>query len=228
MLDIETILKNYDKYIRSSCTKRADIDYQDDAYQEIVMSLMNKIDEINKITDPEMQKIKILSIIKNYSRPTRREQKKLVCYNGWTNDDNEDTTEEWLLEDDTYNPENMIDAKKRLFERQRAEDYDVVTKKDTGIKQAISLFKEKNIYNKLARSGFYRYSIPNEIKKSLSILRKLQKKVGIRDMSMAALYDHTARGWGLCVYHDCNRLKAYGRQCSVYLKWLNKRSANEQ
>ena len=58
MLDIETILKNYDKYIRSSCAKRADIDYQDDAYQEIVMSLMNKIDEINKITDPEMQKRK--------------------------------------------------------------------------------------------------------------------------------------------------------------------------
>lgn len=115
-MTIEQYLKKYDKYIRGLIYKRADSDYRDDAYQEVVMQIIKYKDKLDSLDTDAARHAYICQIAKHAAFPQKRSDKKLKTYGDFTADDDDATDpEEWFLEDETYRPDQQIDLAKRAW-----------------------------------------------------------------------------------------------------------------
>lgn len=116
-MDIEQYLDKYDNYIRGLIYKRADSDYRDDAYQEVVMQIIKYKDKLDSLDTDAARCAYICNIAKHAALPQRKANKKLKTYGDFTASDDSDATdpEEWFLEDDTYYPGNQPDLAKRAW-----------------------------------------------------------------------------------------------------------------
>lgn len=116
-MTIEQYLEKYDKYIRGLIYKRADADYRDDAYQEVVMQIINYKDKLDSLETDAQRCAYICQIAKHTALPSKRANKKLKTYGDFTTSDDDDATdpEEWFLEDNTYCPDNQPDFAKRAW-----------------------------------------------------------------------------------------------------------------
>lgn len=115
-MTIEQYLEKYDKYIRGLIYKRADADYRDDAYQEVVMAIIKYKDKLDSLETDAQRCAYICQIAKRTAFPQTRANKKLKTYGDFTADDNDATDpEEWFLEDETYRPDNKVDLAKRAW-----------------------------------------------------------------------------------------------------------------
>lgn len=116
-MTIEQYLEKYDKYIRGLICRRADSDYCDDAYQEVVMQIIKYKDKLDSLDSDSARCAYICQITKHTVFPKKRSDKKLKTYGDFTSSDDDDATdpEEWLLEDNTYAPDNKVDLAKRAW-----------------------------------------------------------------------------------------------------------------
>lgn len=116
-MTIEKYLEKYDKYIRGLIYKRADADYRDDAYQEVVMAIIKYKDKLDSLETDAQRCAYICQIAKHTALPSKRANKKLKTYGDFTSSDDDGTTdpEEWFLEDNTYCPDNQPDLAKRAW-----------------------------------------------------------------------------------------------------------------
>lgn len=170
---IDEILKKFDRYIRDKINKWHDRDEYDDAYQDIVMNLWKYMDAINAAPNPQAY---ILTIIKHACIPRTRVQKKLRTFNSWGYDDEDgDHTEEWLLEDDTFNPEQIIEHRVELSKRERAELYEFVSKREY-IYESHKRMLNVDVWDKCFRHDKI-YTDPNA-RRSRQLLKKLVSKIG--------------------------------------------------
>ena len=116
-MTIEKYLEKYDKYIRGLIYKRADADYRDDAYQEVVMAIIKYKDKLDSLETDAQRCAYICQIAKHTALPSKRANKKLKTYGDFTSSDDDGATdpEEWFLEDNTYCPDNQPDLAKRAW-----------------------------------------------------------------------------------------------------------------
>lgn len=116
-MTIEQYLLKYDKYIRGLIYKRADADYRDDAYQEVVMAIIKYKDKLDSLDTDAARCAYICQIAKHTAFPQKRSDKKLKTYGDFTSSDDDDATdpEEWFLEDETYRPDQRVDLAKRAW-----------------------------------------------------------------------------------------------------------------
>lgn len=116
-MTIEQYLEKYDKYIRGLIYKRADADYRDDAYQEVVIAIINYKDKLDSLDTDAARCAYICQIAKRIAKPQKRANKKLKTYGDFVGSDIDDATdpEEWFLEDNTYCPDNQPDLAKRAW-----------------------------------------------------------------------------------------------------------------
>ena len=116
-MTIEQYLDKYDSYIRGLIYKRADSDYRDDAYQEVVMAIIKYKDKLDSLPNDKARLAYICTITKHTAFPSKRSDKKLKTYGDFTRSDDDDATdpEEWFLEDNTYAPDNQPDLAKRAW-----------------------------------------------------------------------------------------------------------------
>lgn len=116
-MTVEQYLEKYDKYIRGLIYKRADSDYRDDAYQEVVMAIIKYKDKLDSLETDAARCAYICQIAKHTAFPSKRANKKLKTYGDFTSSDDDDATdpEEWFLEDETYQPDNKVDLAKRAW-----------------------------------------------------------------------------------------------------------------
>lgn len=114
-LTAEQYLEKYDKYIRAIIYKRADSDYCDDAYQEVVMKILKYKERLDSLPNDNARKAYIAAIVKHTAYPSDRKSKKLTTYEDFTAKDDDSTAEEWLLSDDTLRPDNQVDFAKRAW-----------------------------------------------------------------------------------------------------------------
>lgn len=179
MMTIEEIITKYDKKIRGVIGCRCDNDVLEDRYQDCIMAIMNKLDIINSHPNPVGY---IITVAKRCAQTSKKSNKKLLTYGGWTNDDDEDITEEWLLEDDSFNPEKVLESRHELKQRKRNEDFDVAIKRDFNDVTAHigSYWKTKDIVNRLQNAKFYG-CLPQtkQYKRSSELLGQLQQKIRI-------------------------------------------------
>ena len=178
-MTIEEIITKYDKKIRRVIGCRCDNDVLEDRYQDCIMTIMNKLDIINSHPNPVGY---IITVAKRCAQTSKKSNKKLLTYGGWTNDDDEDITEEWLLEDDSFNPEKVLESRHELKQRKRNEDFDVAIKRDfNDVTVHIgSYWKTKDIVNRLKNAKFYG-CLPQtkQYKRNRELLRQLQQKIRI-------------------------------------------------
>lgn len=116
-MDVEQYLDKYDNYIRGLIYKRADSDYRDDAYQEVVMRIIQYKDKLDSLDTDAARCAYICKIAKHVALPQRKADKKLKTYGDFTASDDSDATdpEEWFLEDDSLRPDNKPDLAKRAW-----------------------------------------------------------------------------------------------------------------
>lgn len=116
-MTVEQYLEKYDKYIRGLIYKRADADYRDDAYQEVVMAIIKYKDKLDSLDTDAARCAYICQIAKHTAFPQKRSEKKLKTYGDFTGSDDDDATdpEEWFLEDDRLRPDNKVDLEKRAW-----------------------------------------------------------------------------------------------------------------
>lgn len=116
-MTIEQYLEKYDNYIRGLIYKRADADYRDDAYQEVVMQIIKYKDKLDSLDTDAARCAYICQIAKHTARPQTHAKKKLKTYGDFTSSDDDDATdpEEWFLEDDRLRPDNKVDLAKRAW-----------------------------------------------------------------------------------------------------------------
>lgn len=116
-MTIEQYLDKYDSYIRGLIYKRADSDYRDDAYQEVVMAIIKYKDKLDSLPNDKARLAYICTITKHTAFPSKQSDKKLKTYGDFTRSDDDDATdpEEWFLEDNTYAPDNKVDLAKRAW-----------------------------------------------------------------------------------------------------------------
>ena len=229
-MTIDEIVAKYDGLIRKTIYGRCDADVFDDRYQDTILAILEHLDTINTHPNPVGY---IITVAKRCARPTQKKNQKMLTYGGWTNDDDEDSTEEWLLEDDTHNPEKVLERKHELKQRKRAEDWAVVCKKDvvSTTKNVFSIWKTKNIYNLLQRQAFYGHRRQPQHYESYNLLKKLAKRVGIRDLSVAHLFGINADcpiNIKSVLFSASNNIRNLNRRNEYYLKYLQQRSENEK
>ena len=116
-MTIEQYLEKYDKYIRGLIYKRADSDYSDDAYQEVVMQIIKYKDKLDSLDTDAARCAYICTITKRIAKPQKKINKKLKTYGDFVGSDIDDAKdpEEWFLEDNTYCPDNQPDLAKRAW-----------------------------------------------------------------------------------------------------------------
>lgn len=116
-MTVEQYLEKYDENIRGLIYKRADADYRDDAYQEVVMAIIKYKDKLDSLETDAARCAYICQIAKHTAFPKKRADKKLKTYGDFTSSDDDDATdpEEWFLEDETYRPDNKVDLAKRAW-----------------------------------------------------------------------------------------------------------------
>ena len=116
-MTVEQYLEKYDEYIRGLIYKRADADYRDDAYQEVVMAIIKYKDKLDSLETDAARCAYICQIAKHTAFPSKRANKKLKTYGDFTSSDDDDAAdpEEWFLEDETYRPDNKVDLAKRAW-----------------------------------------------------------------------------------------------------------------
>lgn len=116
-MTVEQYLEKYDEYIRGLIYKRADADYRDDAYQEVVMAIIKYKDKLDSLETDAARCAYICQIAKHAAFPSKRANKKLKTYGDFTSSDDDDAAdpEEWFLEDETYRPDNKVDLAKRAW-----------------------------------------------------------------------------------------------------------------
>ena len=229
-MTIEEIITKYDKKIRRVIGCRCDNDVLEDRYQDCIMTIMNKLDIINAHPNPVGY---IITVAKRCAQTSKKSNKKLLTYGGWTNDDDEDTTEEWLLEDDSFNPEKVLESRHELKQRKRSEDWAVVCKKDviSTTKNIFSISKDKKFFNVLQRGSFYVRRQRPQYYESMNLLKKLAKHIGIHDMSVQNLCGIRASlpiNIKSVLYAPSNNLGNFGRRNQSYIKYLQKRSEYEK
>ena len=83
-MTIEQYLEKYDNYIRGLIYKRADDDYRDDAYQEVVMAIINYKDKLDSLDTDAARCAYICQIAKHTALPQKRANKKLKTYGDFT------------------------------------------------------------------------------------------------------------------------------------------------
>ena len=168
-LTIEQVIKKYDNKIRGVIYKRCAADEFDDIYQNTIMNIMNYLPRINELSE-DAQEGYIITVAKHFCTPWRKSDKKLRTYNSWTNDDGEDNTEEWLLEDDTYNPETMYDTAEAIEQKDRAIAYKIAS-------QSARRFICSDVYMDHLLPHNLSYRTP-EIRNCMKILKKLRTRCG--------------------------------------------------
>ena len=116
-MTIEQYLEKYNNYIRGLIYKRADDDYRDDAYQEVVMAIINYKDKLDSLDTDAARCAYICQIAKHTALPQKRANKKLKTYGDFTASDDDDATdpEECFLEDERLRPDNQPDLAKRAW-----------------------------------------------------------------------------------------------------------------
>lgn len=92
-MTIEQYLEKYDKYIRGLIYKRADSDYRDDAYQEVVMQIIKYKDKLDSLDTGAQRCAYICQIAKHTALPSKRANKKLKTYGDFTSSDDDDATD---------------------------------------------------------------------------------------------------------------------------------------
>lgn len=227
-MTIDEIIAKYDVLIRKTIYGRCDSDIFDDRYQDTILAIMDKLDVINQHPNPVGY---IITVAKRCAVPCQKKNKKMLTYGDWTNDDEEDTIEEWLLEDDTYNPEKVFECKHKLKQRKRSEDWAVVCKKDvvSTTKNVFSIWKDKKFFNLLQRGSFYAHRRQPQYYESMNLLRKLAKRVRIRDVFVQHLCGTKLQiNIKNVLFAPSNNLGNFGRRNQSYIKYLQKRSEYEK
>lgn len=229
-MTIEEIITKYDKKIRKVIGCRCDNDVLEDRYQDCIMTIMNKLDIINAHPNPVGY---IITVAKRCAQTSKKSNKKLLTYGSWTDENGEDNTEEWLLEDDSFNPEKVLESRHELKQRKRSEDWAVVCKKDvvSTTKNVFPICKDKKFFNLLQRGQFYGHRLQPQYYESMNLLRKLAKRVRIRDISVQHLCGIRVSlpiNIKNVLFTPSNNLGNFGRRNQSYIKYLQKRSEYEK
>jgi len=199
-LTIEKIIEKYDGMIRKTIAGRCDSDVFDDRYQDTILNIMKYLDAINTHPNPMAY---IITVAKHCAMPNNKANRKMITYGGWTNEDGEDNTEEWLLEDDTHNPEKVMERRQELKQRARAEDWAVINTR----LQKLPRSPNRPIHiKKMDSSVFYHNDARQPIRDATRNLKELLKSV---NMSMKDC------GWNFLKQNMFGNLYG-GTFCSIY------------
>ncbi|MBQ7185991.1 MAG: sigma-70 family RNA polymerase sigma factor [Alphaproteobacteria bacterium] len=172
-LTIEKIIEKYDGVIRKTIAGRCDSDVFEDRYQDTILNIMKYLDTINAHPNPMAY---IITVAKHCARPNNKANRKMITYGGWTNDDGEDNTEEWLLEDDTHNPEKVLERRAELKQRKRAEDWATINAK---LQKPPRLHNRPVHIKKMDSSVFYHNDARQPIRDATRNLKELLKSVNM-------------------------------------------------
>lgn len=172
-LTIEKIIEKYDRVIRKTVAGRCDSDVFDDRYQDTILNIMKYLDTINAHPNPMAY---IITIAKHCARPNNKANRKMITYGGWTNDDGEDNTEEWLLEDDTHNPEKVLERRNELKQRARAEDWAII---NAPLQKPPRPHNRQIHIKKMDSSVFYHNDARQPIRDAKRNLKELLKSVNM-------------------------------------------------
>lgn len=172
-MDIEQYLDKYDNYIRGLIYKRADSDYRDDAYQEVVMRIIQYKDKLDSLDTDAARCAYICKIAKHVALPQRKADKKLKTYGDFTASDDRDATdpEEWFLEDDTYCPDNQPDLAKRAW----AEEIIDTNEHIKQIEKITRRIRNSLVYTTLNRLN-YLVNKPKRLKQTAEYKQKNKEK----------------------------------------------------
>lgn len=172
-LTIEKIIEKYDGVIRKTIAGRCDSDVFDDRYQDAILNIMKYLDTINAHPNPMAY---IITVAKHCARPNNKANRKMITYGGWTNDDGEDNTEEWLLEDDTHNPEKVLERRDELKQHKRAEDWAVI---NTPLQKPPRLLNRPIHIKAMDSQIFYHNDTRQPIRDAKQNLKELLKSVNM-------------------------------------------------
>lgn len=140
-MTLEEYIQKYNDYIRGIIYKRADSDYRDDAYQEVVMRIIEYKDRLDSLDNDNARRGYICTIAKHAANPNLKKDKKLRTYEDFRKDNSDTSPEEYLLEDDTYCPDKKVDLTKRAWAEdilETKEVLDSITKTIRHIRNRIS------------------------------------------------------------------------------------------
>lgn len=163
-MTIEQYLLKYDNYIRGLIYKRADADYRDDAYQEVVMAIIKYKDKLDSLDTDAQRCAYICQIAKHTAFPQKRADKKLKTYGDFTASDDSDATdpEEWFLEDERLRPDNKVDLAKRAWAEEIIDTNEMLK----ALKKCLNKIK-RNYYLNLNRQWYlehHQYALRKQAK----------------------------------------------------------------